>query len=91
MAAKSLRPYELPRCRLRRTTVLCGRGPGASRLLRLGFSTDELKDATVEAIQLCLPDGIKIEDVRWSDVKGPSGKALARSAKRRPRRVLVCA
>jgi hypothetical protein len=38
-----------------------------------------------------LPDGIKIEDVRWSDVKGPSGKALARSAKRRPRRVLVCA
>jgi predicted RNase H-like HicB family nuclease len=56
-----------------------------------GFSMDELKEATAEAIQLWLPDGIKIEHVRWSDVKDPKGKASDRAKKPRLRRMLVCA
>jgi predicted RNase H-like HicB family nuclease len=59
-----------------------------------GFSLDELKEATFEAIQLWLPDGIKLDDPKWSEVKptsdGRSGGKKS-SKRRQPRRALVCA
>lgn len=54
-----------------------------------GFSMDELQEATFEAIQLWLPDGIELEDPRWSPIK--QKKAAGSKKKRSPQRMLVCA
>jgi predicted RNase H-like HicB family nuclease len=53
-----------------------------------GFSMDELQEATFEAIQMWLPDGIVLEDPKWAPVKQ---KTPGRGKKRPPQRVLVCA
>ena len=56
-----------------------------------GFSLDELKEATFEAIQLCLPEGIKLEQLEWKPVKerAPKSGADKRRAKTQ-QKMLVC-
>lgn len=54
-----------------------------------GFSMDELREATFEAIQMWLPDGIELGDPKWSPVKPK--KPAPRGKKRPPQRVLICA
>ena len=48
-----------------------------------GFSLDELRDATFEAIQMWLPEGIELGDPEWKPVSAeePGGT----------RQMLVCA
>lgn len=53
-----------------------------------GFSMDELREATFEAIQLWLPDGIVLGAPKWSPIKP---KKPAPRGKKPPQRVLVCA
>lgn len=56
-----------------------------------GFSMDELLEAAFEAMQLCLPDGVKLGDPKWSDAD--DAKARGKKSKPRPesRHLLVCA
>jgi predicted RNase H-like HicB family nuclease len=57
-----------------------------------GFSIEELKEATEEAIQLYLPDGIKLGAVKWDPLDPGQSVAGATSSKRKnhvTRRVLV--
>jgi predicted RNase H-like HicB family nuclease len=54
-----------------------------------GFSLDELKEAAVEAMQLWLPKGIKLDTPRWAVVNGPNAKDGA--TKGTPRQMLVSA
>ena len=59
-----------------------------------GFSMEELKDATIEAIQLWLPDGIELENPRWGPAKEKRKKSSSNGKsgnRKRPRRMLVCA
>jgi len=54
-----------------------------------GFSFEELQEATFEAIQLWLPEGITLENPRWSPVR--EKKPAGGRKKRQPRKMLVCA
>ena len=54
-----------------------------------GFSMEELQEALFEAMQMWLPEGITLEEPRWSPVKERSSGGKAK--KRRPRQMLVCA
>jgi predicted RNase H-like HicB family nuclease len=61
-----------------------------------GFSMDELKEATFEAMQIWLPDGIVLGSPTWKLIEEPSpGRgASSKAGKRRPparRKMLVCA
>jgi predicted RNase H-like HicB family nuclease len=59
-----------------------------------GFSMDELKEATMEAIQMWLPEGIVLEKAKWADVEDEKPKRRASKPKKRAsakRRMLVCA
>jgi len=47
-----------------------------------GFGVEELHEALVEAIQLCLPDGIKVSDATFTELGHQPGDG---------QRVLVCA
>lgn len=51
-----------------------------------GFSIEELQEALFEAMQMWLPDGIKLGEPQW----GPMKKAPEKSG-RRKRQMLVCA
>ena len=51
-----------------------------------GFSIDELRDALFEAMQLWLPEGIKLDDPQW----GPIKKTPEKAGKRK-QQMLVCA
>ena len=52
-----------------------------------GFSLEELQEATFDAIQLWLPDGIELGEPRWGP---PKAQKSAKSAKQ-PKKALVCA
>ncbi len=55
-----------------------------------GFSLDEIKDATFEAIQMWLPEGVVLDTPgRWRKAKGEPARGASKG--RRPRRMLVCA
>ncbi len=64
-----------------------------------GFSMAELQEAVFEAMQLWLPDGIKLDDPKWKhveddDERKPRGKRPAGGkppAKPRRKNMLVCA
>jgi predicted RNase H-like HicB family nuclease len=53
-----------------------------------GFSVEELQEAVLEAIQLCLPEGITLDHATWDmgDEERPHGRRPARK-----RQVVVCA
>ena len=53
-----------------------------------GFSIEELQEALFEAIQLWLPEGIKLGDPQW----GPMKKmAQPKRGRQRKQQMLVCA
>lgn len=54
-----------------------------------GFSMAEVKEATFEAIQMWLPDGVVLDTPRWS--KDRKDSSVKGKKKRPPRRMLVCA
>jgi predicted RNase H-like HicB family nuclease len=60
-----------------------------------GFSMDEVQEATSEAIQMWLPDGIVLDNAKWRilDDAEPSARGKAGKGKKlAPRRkMLVCA
>jgi len=55
-----------------------------------GFSIEEVQEATFDAIQLWLPEGISLGDPRWSFVDKPKDSARKSAAPRR-QKMLVCA
>jgi len=50
-----------------------------------GFSLDEIQEATVDAMQLWLPDGIQLGKVTWSELE-PALGAQSKKQSKRPRR-----
>jgi predicted RNase H-like HicB family nuclease len=59
-----------------------------------GFSLEELQEATSEAIQMWLPEGIVLDDPVWKllDNSKPSTRSKAKETKPAARRkMLVCA
>lgn len=52
-----------------------------------GFSMDELQEALFEAMQMWLPDGIKLDAPRWAPVKEKTSGGSGRGE----RQMLVCA
>ena len=61
-----------------------------------GFSVAELQEATVEAIQMCLPSGVRLGSPRWSPAEDvqPSNRRNSSKPDNKPpatRRMLVCA
>ena len=59
-----------------------------------GFSLDELKEALAEAMQMWLPDGIDLGNLKWGpveEVHPETKKAPRQKSGRAPkRRMLVC-
>jgi predicted RNase H-like HicB family nuclease len=51
-----------------------------------GFSLEELREALFEAMQLWLPDGIKLDAPQWTPAKDKKN-----AAGKRKRQMLVCA
>jgi predicted RNase H-like HicB family nuclease len=59
-----------------------------------GFSLEELREAAFEAMQLWLPDGIKLDDPEWAPLQEkPTGKGKSSGGKKKDRptrQMLVC-
>jgi predicted RNase H-like HicB family nuclease len=55
-----------------------------------GFSFEEVQEAVAEAIQLWLPDGIKLGPITWNDVPEPKEPRTTPETGRK-RQMLVCA
>lgn len=55
-----------------------------------GFTLPELQEALWEAMQMYLPDGIKLGEPRWGELQAVGGRA-ARHAGGKSKKLLVCA